>query len=121
MTGRIHRFDALDNFRDYGDYAAALPHIEQAQALQPEAPVFLANHGGALAEAASGEPTTVELSIPREVPSDFDPDPAYLVDLHPLEHGPSSAHPDRSSPRLGYGIARTVKGFGFPGAGRRWP
>ena len=46
---------------------------------------------GALAEAASGEPTTVELSIPREVPSDFDPDPAYLVDLHPLEHGPSSA------------------------------
>lgn len=22
MTGRIHRFDALDNFRDYGDYAA---------------------------------------------------------------------------------------------------
>jgi len=23
MTGRIHRFDALDNFRDYGDYAAA--------------------------------------------------------------------------------------------------
>ena len=21
MTGRIHRFDALDNFRDYGDYA----------------------------------------------------------------------------------------------------
>jgi serine/threonine-protein kinase RsbW len=44
-----------------------------------------------LAEAASGEPTTVELSIPRQVPSDFDPDPAYLVDLHPLEHGPSSA------------------------------
>jgi protein tyrosine/serine phosphatase len=23
MTGRIHRFDALDNFRDYGDYATA--------------------------------------------------------------------------------------------------
>jgi len=23
MTGRIHRFDALDNFRDYGDYAGA--------------------------------------------------------------------------------------------------
>jgi protein tyrosine/serine phosphatase len=23
MTGRIHRFDALDNFRDYGDYASA--------------------------------------------------------------------------------------------------
>jgi protein-tyrosine phosphatase len=22
MTGRIHRFDALDNFRDYGDYAS---------------------------------------------------------------------------------------------------
>ena len=23
MTGRLHRFDALDNFRDYGDYASA--------------------------------------------------------------------------------------------------
>jgi protein tyrosine/serine phosphatase len=23
MTGRIHRFDALDNFRDYGDYATS--------------------------------------------------------------------------------------------------
>ena len=23
MTGRIQRFDALDNFRDYGDYASA--------------------------------------------------------------------------------------------------
>ena len=23
MTGRLHRFDALDNFRDYGDYAVA--------------------------------------------------------------------------------------------------
>ncbi|WP_332660179.1 tyrosine-protein phosphatase [Brevundimonas sp.] len=28
MTGRIHRFDALDNFRDYGDYAAgAARHV----------------------------------------------------------------------------------------------
>ena len=26
MTGRIHRFDALDNFRDYGDYASAAGH-----------------------------------------------------------------------------------------------
>ena len=23
MTSRLHRFDALDNFRDYGDYATA--------------------------------------------------------------------------------------------------
>jgi predicted TPR repeat methyltransferase len=37
--------------RQRGDHAAALRHIEQALALQPEAPVFLANHGGALAEA----------------------------------------------------------------------
>jgi protein-tyrosine phosphatase len=26
MTGRIHRFDALDNFRDFGDYATAAGH-----------------------------------------------------------------------------------------------
>ncbi len=37
--------------RQRGDARAALRHTERALALQPEAPVFLANHGGALAEA----------------------------------------------------------------------
>ena len=37
--------------RQRGDAAAALRHTGRALALQPEAPVFLANHGGALAEA----------------------------------------------------------------------
>ncbi len=37
--------------RQRGDAQAALRHTERALALQPEAPVFLANHGGALAEA----------------------------------------------------------------------
>ncbi len=35
--------------RQRGDARAALRHTERALALQPEAPVFLANHGGALA------------------------------------------------------------------------
>lgn len=37
--------------RQRGDARAALRHTERALALQPGAPVFLANHGGALAEA----------------------------------------------------------------------
>lgn len=37
--------------RQQGDPRSALRHTERALALQPEAPVFLANHGGALAEA----------------------------------------------------------------------
>ena len=37
--------------RQRGDSREALRHTERALALQPEAPVFLANHGGALAEA----------------------------------------------------------------------
>ena len=37
--------------RQRGDAQAALRHTERALVLQPEAPVFLANHGGALAEA----------------------------------------------------------------------
>ncbi|WP_343897733.1 methyltransferase domain-containing protein [Craurococcus roseus] len=37
--------------RQRGDARAALRHTGRALALQPEAPVFLANHGGALAEA----------------------------------------------------------------------
>jgi phosphoketolase len=50
-------------------------------------------------------------------------DPASLAwGIHVMERrlaepGPTPAHPDRTSPRLGYGIAQTVKGFGFPGAG----
>lgn len=31
MTGRIHRFDALDNFRDYGDYAAASGRVKSGR------------------------------------------------------------------------------------------
>ena len=31
MTDRIHRFDALDNFRDYGDYAAGGRHLSRGR------------------------------------------------------------------------------------------
>ena len=44
-----------------------------------------------LAEAANGDPRSVELVVPREVVMNFDPDFAVLVNLDPLTAGPSAS------------------------------
>lgn len=66
MTGRIHRFDALDNFRDYGDYAtAAGRHIAPGR-------LFRSGHQARASEAdlerfgALGIGTVVDLRRPSE-------------------------------------------------------
>jgi serine/threonine-protein kinase RsbW len=44
-----------------------------------------------LTAAATGEPTSIDLTVPREVVMNFDPDVAVLADLDPLGDGPSAA------------------------------
>lgn len=44
-----------------------------------------------LTEAAAGDPRTIDLTVPREVVMNFDPDVAILVDLDPLHQGASAA------------------------------
>jgi len=66
MTGRIHRFDALDNFRDYGDYASAAGRRIHASRL------FRAGHQARVSDAdlerlsAFGIGTVVDLRRPGE-------------------------------------------------------
>jgi len=66
MTGRIHRFDALDNFRDYGDYASAAGRRVHAGRL------FRAGHQARVSDAdlarlsAFGIGTVVDLRRPGE-------------------------------------------------------
>lgn len=66
MTGRIHRFDALDNFRDYGDYATAAGRRVAPGRL------FRAGHQARASEAdldrlgALGIATVVDLRRPSE-------------------------------------------------------
>ena len=66
MTGRIHRFDALDNFRDYGDYATAAGRY-----LAPGL-LFRSGHQARASEAdlerlaALGIATVVDLRRPSE-------------------------------------------------------
>lgn len=66
MTGRIHRFDALDNFRDYGDYATAA-----GQRVAPGR-LFRSGHQARASEAdlerlgALGITTVVDLRRPSE-------------------------------------------------------
>jgi protein tyrosine/serine phosphatase len=66
MTGRIHRFDALDNFRDYGDYATAA-----GRRLAPGR-LFRAGHQARASEAdldrlgALGLAAVVDLRRPSE-------------------------------------------------------
>ena len=45
----------------------------------------------ALSDATTGDPRTTNLTVPREVVMNFDPDVAVLVDLDPISAGPSSA------------------------------
>ncbi len=66
MTGRIHRFDALDNFRDYGDYAGATGrHIAPGR-------LFRSGHHARASEAdmdrlgGLGIATVVDLRRPSE-------------------------------------------------------
>ena len=44
-----------------------------------------------LAGAVTGDGRTLDLTVPREVVTSFDPDVATLVDLRPLSDGPASA------------------------------
>ncbi|HSJ19430.1 MAG TPA: ATP-binding protein [Nocardioidaceae bacterium] len=44
-----------------------------------------------LTTAATGEPTSIDLTVPREVVMNFDPDVAVLVDLDPIGDGASAA------------------------------
>ncbi len=66
MTGRIHRFDALDNFRDYGDYATAA-----GRQIAPGR-LFRSGHQARASEAdlarlgALGIATVVDLRRPSE-------------------------------------------------------
>jgi len=66
MTGRIHRFDALDNFRDYGDYATAA-----GRRIAPGR-LFRSGHQARVSEAdldrlaALGLATVVDLRRPSE-------------------------------------------------------
>ncbi len=66
MTGRIHRFDALDNFRDYGDYATvAGRHVVPGR-------LFRSGHQARASEAdldrlgTLGIATVVDLRRPSE-------------------------------------------------------
>jgi len=45
----------------------------------------------ALAQSATGAPTSIDLTVPKEVVLNFDPDVAVLVDLDPVTAGPASA------------------------------
>jgi protein-tyrosine phosphatase len=66
MTGRIHRFDALDNFRDYGDYATVA-----GRRIAPGR-LFRSGHQARASEAdlerldALGIATVVDLRRPSE-------------------------------------------------------
>jgi serine/threonine-protein kinase RsbW len=44
-----------------------------------------------LSDAATGDPRSLDLTVPREVVMSFDPDLAVLVNLDPLNDGPASA------------------------------
>lgn len=65
MTDRIHRFDALDNFRDYGDYAAGGRHVARGR-------LFRSAHQARVTDAdlerlaALGIGTVVDLRRPGE-------------------------------------------------------
>jgi len=65
MTDRIHRFDALDNFRDYGDYAAGSRHLARGR-------LFRSAHQARVTDAdldrlaAFGIGTIVDLRRPGE-------------------------------------------------------
>lgn len=65
MTGRIHRFDALDNFRDYGDYAAGAGRLKAGR-------LFRSGHHARLTAAdlerldALGIAAVVDLRRPSE-------------------------------------------------------
>jgi serine/threonine-protein kinase RsbW len=50
-----------------------------------------ARERASLSRAAAGEINTVDLTVPREVVMNFDPDVAVLVDLDPLTTGPAAA------------------------------
>jgi serine/threonine-protein kinase RsbW len=54
------------------------------------APV-IASERPALPDATTGDPRTTNLTVPREVVMNFDPDVAVLVDLDPISVGPPSA------------------------------
>lgn len=79
------------------DWAGVLPRLTVRSVGEPfaapdEALTHVpADRQPALADAASGEPHTIDLTVPREVVMNFDPDIAVLVDLDPLTTGPASA------------------------------
>ncbi|MGZ9098297.1 MAG: tyrosine-protein phosphatase [Brevundimonas sp.] len=66
MTGRIHRFDALDNFRDYGDYAAAAGRRLAAGRLFRAGPQARASAADLDRLGALGLATVVDLRRPSE-------------------------------------------------------
>jgi serine/threonine-protein kinase RsbW len=67
--------------------------VSRSAAPVPEAGFSLvgAAERPALSAAASGEPTSMDLKVPKEVVMNFDPDVAFLVDLDPLGEGASAA------------------------------
>lgn len=95
MTGRIHRFDALDNFRDYGDYAtAAGRHVATGR-------LFRSGHQARASEAdldrlaAFGIGTVVDLRRPserREQPSRRPPGFSGVVIDSPHDDGGEAPH-----------------------------
>lgn len=95
MTGRIHRFDALDNFRDYGDYGAAA-----GRRLAP-GKLFRSGHQARASDAdlerlaALGIVTVVDLRRPserRDQPSKRPPGFAGSVIESALDDGGEAPH-----------------------------
>ena len=106
--------------RQRGDARGALRHTQRALALQPDAPVFLANHGGALAEAGElreavgflraalrrrPEDATALRNLGQALAALGDPRAA----LEPLERAVALA-PDAVEPRLALAHARREAG-----------
>ena len=80
------------------DWARVLPTLTLQAVARDAAPLpepgfgaLSATQRDALAQSATGEPTSIDLTVPKEVVMNFDPDVAVLVDLDPVTAGPASA------------------------------
>ena len=80
------------------DWARVLPTLtlqavarDAASLPEPGFGALSAIQRDALAQSATGEPTSIDLTVPKEVVMNFDPDVAVLVDLDPITAGPASA------------------------------
>ncbi|HSE09074.1 MAG TPA: ATP-binding protein [Nocardioidaceae bacterium] len=80
------------------DWSRVLPNLTIRAVPRDAAPVLEAGFDAvsatrrdSLAHAALSEPTSIDLTVPKEVTLNYDPDVAVLVDLDPVNDGPAAA------------------------------